>query len=151
MAIDTTTERIDALKTLHTSLIDTRNGYEEAIDQAKAGDHTNLFRDMAGLHTASGADLALQLTALGEAADTSGSFMTTVHRTVIDVRAFISGLGDSVLPSMISGEERILGTYDDAINASGSGFPEYQLLVSQRDALRMKVSEMERMKERAAA
>ena len=151
LANDTTTQRIDALQTLHTSLIFTRNGYEEAIDQAKAGNHTQLFRDMASLHTASAADLALQLTALGVAADTSGSFMSTVHRTVIDVRSFITGLGDSVVPSLISGEERILGYYDDAIKASGSGFPEYPLLVSQRDALRMKVAEMERMKARAAA
>ena len=55
------------------------------------------------------------------------------------------------VPSLISGEERILGTYDDAIKASGNSFPEYPLLVSQRDALRMKVAEMERMQRQAAA
>ena len=38
------TEHADALKTLHTSLIDSRNGYEEALEDAEGKGLTPLFR-----------------------------------------------------------------------------------------------------------
>ncbi|MFN0219900.1 MAG: ferritin-like domain-containing protein [Hyphomicrobium sp.] len=145
------TDRIDALKTLHTSLVDSRNGYDEAVKQSKGEGLEPLFRGMIELRNSAASELAPHLVALGETPDADGSFMSTVHRTVIDVRSYVTGLDESVLPSLISGEERILGYYDDALAASSPENVEHSALVEQRAKLVAKIDEMHRMKARAAA
>lgn len=144
-------ERSDTLKSLHTMLIDSRNGYDEAVKQSDGKSLTPLFREMITLRDKAAGALAIQLTALGENPDADGSFMSTVHRTVIDVRSYLTGLDESILPSLISGEERIIEKYDDAINESSPANPEYAVLVAQRDELRAKVNEMQSMQSRSAA
>ena len=47
------TPEIDTLKTLHTALIDSRNGYEEALTQAEGGDHIILFQELIAAHQTS--------------------------------------------------------------------------------------------------
>ncbi len=145
------TDRTDALKTLHTSLIDSRNGYDEAVKQAAGEGLTPLFQDMIALRTNAANELATHLLSLGEKADADGSFMSTVHRTVIDLRSYITGLDANVLPALISGEERIVGYYDAALEASAPADPEYAVLIDQRDALKVKIRDMEVMHARAAA
>ena len=77
--------------------------------------------------------------------------MSTVHRTVIDLRSYITGLDANVLPALINGEERIIGYYDAALEASAPADPEYATLIDQRDALKLKIRDMEVMRARAAA
>lgn len=144
-------DRIDALKTLHTSLIDSRNGYDEAVKQSDGEGLEPLFRSMIDMRSAASSELATQLTSLGEKPDADGSFMSTVHRTVIDIRSYVTGLDESVLPSLISGEERILGYYDDALSKTAAGNPEHAVMVDQRAKLIAKIDEMKRMNSRAAA
>ena len=45
------TDHIEALKGLRTSLIDSRNGYQEALDDAEGKGLTPLFRDMIALRS----------------------------------------------------------------------------------------------------
>jgi len=143
--------RTEALKSLHTTLIDSHNGYEEAVKQSKPGDYLTLFQEMGALHQSAAVALSEQLRALGEKSDDSGSFMSTVHRTVVDVRSFLTGLGDAVLPAFIDGERRNLSFYDDAIGKSAPEFGEYPILLRQREALSAMIAKMERLKEKAAA
>ncbi len=144
-------DRIDALKNLHTTLVDSRNGYEEALEKSDGEGLEPLFRQMIDLRVEAAAQLAQHLTLLGERADDEGSFMSTVHRTVIDIRSALTGLDKSILPSLISGEERILASYDEAVAATDPGAPEYSVLLVQRDDLRGKISAMERMSAQRAA
>ncbi|MGQ0456981.1 MAG: ferritin-like domain-containing protein [Hyphomicrobium sp.] len=144
-------DRIDALKALHTSLVDSRNGYDEAVKQSNGEGLEPLFRSMIELRDAASSELAQQLTSLGETPDADGSFMSTVHRTVIDIRSYVTGLDASVLPSLISGEERILASYDDALAKSAAGNPEHAALVEQRAKLIAKIDQMKRMNAKAAA
>jgi len=140
------TDHVDSLKSLHTALVDSRNGYEEALEDAEGKGLTPLFRDMISLRNKHAAELAEHLRALGEKVDNEGSFMSTVHRTVISIRSVLTGLDDSILPGLIDGEERIIGYYDEAIAES----PEYDTLVRQREAVSAKVAEMRARNERAA-
>ena len=48
------------------------------------------------------------LSKLGEKPDDSGSFMSTVHKTVISVRSAVTGLGSNALSSFVMGEEQII-------------------------------------------
>jgi len=135
---------MDELKTLHTSAVDARNGYREALKEAEGKGMSPLFADMIKVHDGHASQLAGLLAKAGEEAG-SGSFMSTVHETIMDVRALFSGLDESVLPGLIDGERRNISKYDDAINGSLPG-PERAALEQQRTELQAKVTEMESMK-----
>jgi uncharacterized protein (TIGR02284 family) len=143
-------EHIEALKSLHTALIDSRNGYEEALEDAEGKGLTPLFRDMIALRNRDADEIAGHLTALGQSVDEKGSFMSTVHRTVISVRSVITGLDESILPALIDGEERILEFYDEALAAASPRSAEHGMLIKQREALARKIGEMQRRSEQAA-
>jgi len=136
---------IDELKTLHTALIDSRNGYQEALEDGEGKGLTPLLQEMIAIRDKDSADLASSLRALGEPADSSGSFMSVVHRTVMSVRSILTGLDESVLPGLIDGEERILKLYDEAL-AKLSAAPAVQSAVAaQRSALAQKIDQMRTM------
>lgn len=143
-------ENIEALKSLHTALIDSRNGYEEALEDADGKGLTSLFREMISIHTDSADALTQLLAGYGERSDDNGSFMSTVHRTVIRIRSLFGNLDSSILPGLIDGEERILSYYDEAISASSLGSSERTTLVTQRQTLDRKISDMKRQIEVAA-
>jgi uncharacterized protein (TIGR02284 family) len=106
---------IDQLKSLHTAAVDARKGYEEALEDSGKAGLTDLFRDMINLHDRHADDLAGRLIASGEVADENGSFMATVHRTIMAVRALFGGLDESVLPGLIDGEQRNADHYREAL------------------------------------
>ncbi|MGQ0672075.1 MAG: ferritin-like domain-containing protein [Hyphomicrobium sp.] len=142
--------QIEALKSLHTILIDSRNGYDEAVKDAEGKGLTPLFREMRELRSRHADEVTRYLTAAGQAADPSGSFMSSVHRAVISVRAALTGLGDSVLPGLIDGEERIISAYDDTTKLLTPGSDMHQTLLEQRQTVADKIADMRRRKDLAA-
>lgn len=104
-----------SLKSLHTALIDARKGYETVLKEAEEGEMKALFRRMIVQHEAARCEVHQLLTSRGETPDEDGSFMASVHKTVISVRSAVSGLGRNALSSSADGEERIVETYDEAI------------------------------------
>jgi hypothetical protein len=67
------------------------------------------------LHETQGAAVAAMLLARGAADDLDGTFMGTVNRTVVRVRALFTGIDADVLESIRSGEEHVLSAFDRAI------------------------------------
>jgi uncharacterized protein (TIGR02284 family) len=124
----------DDLKSLHTTLIDSRNGYDEALQDAEGKGLTDLFRDMIALREHDAEALKTHVIALGEQPNEDGSFLSTVHRAVISVRSLFQDLDERILPGLIDGEERIRGYYDEAIKSSPGG-AEQKLLLAQREKL----------------
>lgn len=109
------------LKTLHTALVDARKGYDEAIRNSEKPELTALFEKVRALHGAAHDDVHKMLAALGEKPDDAGSFMSTVHEAVINVRSAVVGLDEGALSSFASGEENNVEKYDEAIAAAPSG------------------------------
>lgn len=140
---------IDVLKPLHTSLIDSRNGYDEALRQAEGGDHIILFQELVAAHQTATVEIEQRLAALGETPDASGSFMSTLNRTMMDFRALFMGLGDAILPALISAEKRNLSEYDAALDVAGADFA--PILAGNRQALADLIGKMERLQARSAA
>ena len=134
---------VDQLKSLHTGAIDARNGYREALKDAEGKGMTPLFRDMTELHDSHGEELARELTKRNELADDEGSFMTVIHKTIMDVRSLFGGLDESVLPGLIDGEKRNAARYDEALNAPDISPNVAGLLTRQRDDLAKKIALME--------
>jgi uncharacterized protein (TIGR02284 family) len=143
-------DHVDTLKTLHTALIDSRIGYEEALKDSDGQGMTGLFRDMIALRTKDAGALVQHLERLGAEADTSGSYMSTVHRAVISVRAAFSTLDESILPGLIDGEERIVGYYNDAIDTASPGTVELATLIAQRANLETVIGQLASQRLRAA-
>jgi uncharacterized protein (TIGR02284 family) len=143
-------DQIDHLKSLHTAAIDARNGYQEALEDAEDRGLTPLFRDMIAVHDGHARELATALSDAGQESDNEGSFMSTVHRTIMSVRSLFDGLDESVLPGLIDGEERNVSKYDDALKL---GFPSSLSgqLTKQRAELVERIAEMKAWKASAKA
>ena len=136
-------EALDHLKSLHTDAIDARNGYQEALKDAEGKGMTPLFRDMMALHEAHADELARELVKTNELPDEKGSFMTVVHKTIMDVRSLFNGLDESVLPGLIDGEKRNVSKYDQALEPGGLPVDVANLLGRQRNDLLKKIAFME--------
>lgn len=130
------------LKRLHTTLVDSRNGYDEALQDAEGKGLTDLFRQMIDLRTRDAEALRTHVVALGEEPNTDGSFLSTVHRTIISIRSLFQDLDERILPGLIDGEERIRTLYDDAIASSAGENADHALLIAQRDNLDGVIREM---------
>jgi uncharacterized protein (TIGR02284 family) len=134
---------LDNLKSLHTGAIDARNGYQEALEDAEGNGMTPLFRSSIVLHEQNAQELAAELTKVGENPDDQGSFMSTVHETIMSIRSLFNGLGGSVLPGLIDGEKRNVSAYDDALKATGASAAITALLTAQRGKIQQKTVEMQ--------
>jgi uncharacterized protein (TIGR02284 family) len=141
---------VDHLKSLHTSAIDARNGYREALQEADGKGMTPLFRDMIALHERNAGELARELTKANEIADEKGSFMTAIHETIMDVRSMFNGLDESVLPGLIDGEKRNVSKYDDALREARATPNIAGLLAAQRESIVQMIASMEIKSEHAA-
>lgn len=129
----------DALAKLHTSLIDTIKGYDEAIKDAEEPGLRALFQDARDMHQRHHLELHKALEAAGRHPDDSGSFMATVHATVISVRAAVTGL-EGAVSAFASGEERIVSEYDAAIEEADNETK--AMLITQRGMVVAKIAEL---------
>jgi uncharacterized protein (TIGR02284 family) len=135
-------EILDQLKSLHTSEIDARNGYEDALEDAEGKGLTPLFRDMLVLHESNANEISGVLMDAGENAGSDGSFMSVVHRTIMNIRLLFKGLDDSVLPGLIDGESRNVEKYEDALASAELPAPVEQMLTDQCAKLEQKIELM---------
>jgi uncharacterized protein (TIGR02284 family) len=135
MPASTAADMLDHLKSLHTGAVDARNGYEDAIEDAKGQGLTPLFTKMTGLHQKHADELAAALHGAGQPADDDGAFMSAVHRTFINIRALFGGFNQTILPALIDGETRNVAAYNKALDETGLPADIRALLTRQRDAL----------------
>ncbi len=135
----------NALASLHTAVVDARNGYQEAIERADAPEAKAILQRVKALHDQAHAELHQALLARGFRPDDEGSFMTTVHKTVISVRSMVTGLGDGALSAFASGEERIVADYDQAIADNSGDAALVAMLEQQKARLERAIGEMKAM------
>ncbi len=136
----------EQLETLHTSAIDARNGYRDALEDASKHGLTGLFEEMIALHEGNANDLAVELTRRGSKADDDGSFMSVVHQTIMSIRGLFGALDQSVLPGLIDGEIRNVEKYDDALRELSGDSTVFQLLSAQRQRIVDSIAMMRAMK-----
>jgi uncharacterized protein (TIGR02284 family) len=134
----------EALAALHTAIVDAREGYLKAIEKADDQTVAATFRETRALHDAAHDDIHAALSAKGATPGDDGSFMGTVHKTVISVRSAVAGLDEGSLASFASGEENILEKYDDAIrDERDEGVA--AMLRAHRQRLAGRIAEMKRL------
>ena len=82
----------------------------------------------------------------GEKPDESGSFMTTVHKTMTSARSAVTGINANALSPFISGEESIFEEYDEAIKEASADSATRDMLTGRRSGLSAQIAEMKSMK-----
>ena len=107
----------DPLKTLHTSLVDTCEGYRAAAEDAETPALKAMFATLLANHSTQHEAIHQMLVRLGEKPDERGSFMQFVHKGIIAVRSVTTGLKPA-LDAFAMGERSIAKEYDDAIAES---------------------------------
>ncbi len=133
----------NGLMSLHTRAIDARRGYEEAVTQAEGKGLTPLFRQMIATHSENAGELEALLKARGEQPDAEGSFMGSVHTAIMDIRGLFGGLGESVLPGLIDGEQRNVARYDEVLRLPGVPAGLREALDAQRRRIEAAIATMQ--------
>ena len=140
-----------ALKTLHTRLIDSKDGYEQAAERVENSAHRSLFTDMIERRTRNAAQIRTYLAQNGIEMDDDGSILAAAHRTFLKMKDTVTGAGDeAILEEIIRGEETLLEAYDSAIAEASGHDAEYNFLTQQYSELKSKIEEL-RGRERLAA
>jgi hypothetical protein len=134
------TDAHDAIRRLHTRLVDAREGYAEGIELADSPDMVVLFRELHDLHDTHARALEAAMTTAGRPLDGGGSLMAEVHKAVLTVRSAVTGLAENAIPSIRDGEKRILSSYDDTIAALPADDPLSALVEAQRETLAHRVA-----------
>ena len=141
----------DALKKLHTAMLDTREGYELAEKDAETPALKSLFKQMIALRTKDHEAIHRALDDLGEHFEDKGSLMATVHKTMTSARAAVTGLNEHALSPFISGEEQIVEEYHAAIAEASDDTSTRNMLTVQKAELVSKIDEMKALKAAASA
>ena len=140
-----------ALKTLYTRLVDSRDGYEQAIERLDSESHKTLFRELHERRTRNAAQVRTYLAQQGEQMDDDGSILAAAHRTFLSLKDSVTGAGDeAVLKEVIRGEETLLSAYDEAIGDATGADPEYSFVVQQYNELKAKLDELRGREQMAA-
>lgn len=101
----------EALQTLYTAHVDAKAGFDVMVDKAET-DFLPVAKRFRDLHERQAGQIAMM--AGGTLRDTDGSFMSTVNKTVVSLRAFFDEIDDDVMDQVRSGEEHVLGASEEA-------------------------------------
>lgn len=134
----------DALKSLHTLLLDAQDGYSVGCRLAGTPEMQALFADFRDLHADHAAVLETALQARGDAAG-DGSLMAVIHKAVLTIRAAVTGLEEDALPAIRDGEKRHVEAYDETIAALAGDTALRETLIRQRAVLANRVADLARL------
>ncbi|MDR7125046.1 DUF2383 domain-containing protein [Pseudotabrizicola sp. 4114] len=124
----------DALLALQRRTADALAGYVTMVDKAEPA-----FRPVAeryrAIHDRHNAALTAMLIRQGVEPDADGSFMGTVNKAVVSLRALFDDIDSDVMDSIRNGENYVLEAFDDAIGSAGMPPADVTLLRDMRDEL----------------
>ena len=141
----------DALQDLYTRLVDSADGYRQALETSDDHTYEHIFRDMIARRERNAAELRSFLADRGVEMDEDGSLLAAAHRGFLQLKSMLMDTDDAVLGEVVRGEKELLDAYDAAIEPAGASTPEFDFLTKQYSSLKEKVSELEAMSMRDAA
>jgi uncharacterized protein (TIGR02284 family) len=144
-------DRIDALKTLLTRLVDSRKGYRDALDHVESAHIKAILTQFMDRRERNIGEVRAYLTKAGHSVDDDGSLLASAHRAFMDLKDSVTGSDDSAtLAEIVRGEKKLLDAYDDALSAAGGADPEYAFLAEQHASLKSAIAQLETRKDLAA-
>lgn len=144
-------DRIDALKTLLTRLIDSREGYRDALEHAESPAIKQMFTEFMQRRDHNASEIRTFLVKEGHSVDDDGSLLASAHRTWMDLKDSVTGSDDSkIIAEVVRGEKTLLDSYDKALAEAGGTDPEYAFLAEQHASLKSSISQLETRQDLAA-
>lgn len=137
MLIDTQ-DPTAALSQLTTDIADIIKGYEVMEERAN-DDLRAVAQRLHALHEAHATELLTTMEEMGGHPEDAGSMMGAVHQAVATGRDWFDALDGSAIPQIVKGEERLLKTYDGALDASEARPELQEMLLDQRAALQAQI------------
>lgn len=137
------TQETDALSALHRQLTDAAKGYGEGLKLTTTPAIAAIFTDLRDLHTVHAREIAEHLRRGRDATVEDGSFMTVVHKAVMNARAAVNRLDESAVPGIRDGEERILRSYRATMDNIGPDCALRPVLDRQRATLTHRLDRLE--------
>ncbi|ABD56479.1 DUF2383 domain-containing protein [Jannaschia sp. CCS1] len=134
-----TTDAIDAVSKVTTDVADVMDGYAAMLDRAE-DDLKPFIERLHILHSTHLVALKPHLDTIGGNSSQTGSAMGYVHQAVATVRDWVGKLDASALPQIADGEEMIVDSYTEAVQATKPNTPINLLLDEQRSALRAQIA-----------
>ena len=141
----------DALQSLYTRLIDSRDGYQQALETSEDHTYAHIFRDMIARRERNAAELRQYLSKRGHEMDDDGSMLAAAHRAFLQLKSMLGNTDEQVMEEVVRGERELLDAYNDAIEPATGNDPEFAFLTEQYNSLQQKVAELEAMTQRKAA
>lgn len=127
-----------ALSQLTTDIADIIKGYE-VMEEKADGDLRPVAQRLHALHETHAAELLTVMEEMGGRPENTGSMMGAVHQAVATGRDWFGALDASAIPQIVSGEERLLSSYDNALDDTKPRPNLYDLLLHQRSAVRNQI------------
>lgn len=132
-----------ALSQLTTDIADIIKGYEVMEEKADA-DLRPIAQRLHALHEAHAAELMTVMEEMGGRPEDTGSMMGAVHQAVATGRDWFGRLDATAIPQVISGEERLISSYDAALDTAEARPELHEVLNHQRGALASHVDALKR-------
>jgi uncharacterized protein (TIGR02284 family) len=132
-----------ALSQLATDIADIMKGYE-VMEQKADADLRPVAQRLHALHEAHAAELLTVMEEMGGRPEDTGSIMGAVHQAVATGRDWFGALDASAIPQIVSGEERLLSSYDEALGTTEMRKDLHDMLLHQRSTLHSQIDALKR-------
>ena len=127
-----------ALSRLTTDIADIIKGYE-VMEERADGELRPVAQRLHALHETHAAELMTAMEEMGGHPEDTGSMMGAVHQAVATGRDWFDALDRSAIPQIVTGEDRLLTSYDDALDAAELRPDLQKMLLDQRAALKAQI------------
>lgn len=144
-------DRIAALQTLLTRLIDSRDGYRTSINHVASAPVRDVLEEFLARRDRDAEELRGYLARNGHVIEDGGSALAAVHRGFVGLKDTVSGSDDAgTLAEIVRGEKLLLESYEAAIAAETGADPEYGFLLEQHQSLKAAIAHLQARHDLAA-
>lgn len=114
LADQTGPKSLDALIDLHSCCVDTLRGMQKMAEKAEPA-FRPVVEQFCAIHSRHVAHLDSMVREMGGVPDADGSYMGTINRAVVSLRAVFDTIDANIMDNVRSGEGRVLAAFDHAL------------------------------------
>ena len=114
LADPTASKSLDALIDLHSYSLDTLRDMQKMAEKTEPA-FRPMVEQFCALHSRHAASLDAMAREMGGLPDADGSYMGTINRAIVSLRAVFDTIDASVMDNVRSGEARVLAAFDHAL------------------------------------
>lgn len=127
---------IRVLNSLAETVLDSIDGYEEALKDAGTAGYADIFRTGANERRQVASDLQAEVRRLGGNPESDGSFLAQAHRVFTNLRDSLTGGDKGVVDEVERGEDFIKGKFQRALDDRELSGPSRDLVLRSYDVVK---------------